>query len=55
MAGMEGVLVRKRNNFRVVLTLEMIMRSVMVEIALADIEPAGRTASGSGLPIAASA
>lgn len=39
MAGAEGILLRKKNGFRVVLTLEMIMRSVIVEIAIEDIEP----------------
>jgi transcription antitermination factor NusG len=40
MAGMEGILLRKRNDFRVVLTLEMIMKSVKVEVELDEIEPA---------------
>jgi transcription antitermination factor NusG len=47
MAGMEGVLLRKRNNYRVVLTLEMIMKSVTVEVEINDIEPAGETADTS--------
>jgi transcription antitermination factor NusG len=42
MAGMEGILLRKKNDFRVVLTLEMIMKSVRVEVELDDIEPVGR-------------
>jgi len=42
MAGLEGVLLRKKNNFRVVLTLEMIMKSVTVEIAMDDIESFGQ-------------
>ncbi|HET8887423.1 MAG TPA: transcription termination/antitermination NusG family protein [Candidatus Angelobacter sp.] len=42
MAGMEGVLLRRKNNFRVVLTLEMIMKSVTVEVEMEDIEPVGR-------------
>jgi transcription antitermination factor NusG len=40
MAGIEGVLVRKKNDFRVVLTLDAIMRSVAVEVDADDIEPA---------------
>ena len=40
MADMIGVLDRQKNAFRVVLTLEMIGRSVAVEVDLADIEPA---------------
>jgi transcription antitermination factor NusG len=43
MAGMEGILVRRKNHFRVVLTLEMIMKSVTVEVELQDIEPVDRT------------
>jgi transcription antitermination factor NusG len=43
MAGMEGVLVRKKSNFRVVFTMEMISRSVTVEVELEDIEPGDRT------------
>jgi transcription antitermination factor NusG len=42
MAGVEGILLRKKNDFRVVLTLEMIMKSVKVEVELDDIEPVGR-------------
>lgn len=40
MAGMEGILLRKKNDFRVVLTLPMIMKSVKVEVGLDEIEPA---------------
>lgn len=39
LAGMAGVLVRKKNNFRVVLTLDLILQSVAVEIGLDEIEP----------------
>jgi transcription antitermination factor NusG len=39
MAGMEGILLRKRSDFRVVLTLQMIMKSVKVEVELDEIEP----------------
>lgn len=42
MAGMEGILLRRKNDFRVVLTLEMIMKSVKVEVEIDDIEPVGR-------------
>jgi transcription antitermination factor NusG len=37
--GMDGVLVRKKNNLRVVLSIEMILQSVAVEIAAEDVEP----------------
>jgi transcription antitermination factor NusG len=38
MAGMEGILTRKKNELRFVLTLEVIMRSVVVEVQADDIE-----------------
>jgi len=40
MTGMEGILLRKKNDFRVVLTLQLIMKSVKVEVELDEIEPA---------------
>lgn len=39
MAGMEGVLLRKKNELRLVLTLDLIQRSVAVEIDAHDVEP----------------
>jgi transcription elongation factor/antiterminator RfaH len=42
MAGMEGILLRKKNDFRVVLTLEMIMKSVKVEVEMENVEPISR-------------
>ncbi len=45
MAGSEGILLRIKNHFRVVLTMEMIMRSVTVEVELKDIEPVSLSAS----------
>lgn len=51
LAGAEGVLVRRKNGFRVVLTVEVIMRSVAVEVDMADVEPAyspGPTANDCG-------
>jgi transcription antitermination factor NusG len=39
MAGVEGVLVRKKNEFRVVLSLDSIMQSVAVEVDGDDVEP----------------
>jgi transcription antitermination factor NusG len=40
MMGMEGVLIRKKNNFRVVLTLDLILQSVAVEVDADDLETA---------------
>lgn len=38
-AGMEGVVVRKKSGFRIVLTLEQIMQSVAIELDEDDVEP----------------
>jgi transcription antitermination factor NusG len=40
MIGMEGVLLRKKNNFRVVLALDAIMQSVSIEVGAEDLEVA---------------
>jgi len=37
-AGMEGIVVRKKSSFRVVLTLELIMQSIAVEVNEDDLE-----------------
>lgn len=39
LEGMEGILVRRRGNFRVVLSIDLIMRSVVVDADLADLLP----------------
>jgi transcription antitermination factor NusG len=39
MEGMEGILLRKKNELRVVLTLDLIERSVAVEVDAQDVEP----------------
>jgi transcription antitermination factor NusG len=39
MAGMDGVLVRRKDKFRVVLSIHLIQRSVAVEVDEAEIEP----------------
>jgi transcription antitermination factor NusG len=38
LAGMSGIVVRKKNNFRVVITVEFIMQSVSVEVDRAELE-----------------
>ena len=50
MTGMEGVLVRKKNNFRVVLALDAIMQSVAVEVDADDLEPVANYAGRVVLP-----
>jgi transcription antitermination factor NusG len=39
LAGFEGIVVRNKNSFRVVMTLEHIMQSYSVEVDLEDLEP----------------
>jgi transcription antitermination factor NusG len=39
LAGMEGILTRRKHQYRVVLSIEAIMRSVAVEVSEFDIEP----------------
>lgn len=41
LAGMEGSLVRLKNELRVVLSLDFILRSIAVEVSELDIEPVG--------------
>lgn len=40
LQGLEGILVRKKKNSRFVISLDLIMRSVAVEIDMAELEPA---------------
>jgi transcription antitermination factor NusG len=39
LAGLEGILVRRKDGFRLVLSIELIMRSVAAEVDEADVEP----------------
>jgi transcription antitermination factor NusG len=39
LAGMEGNLTRRKHEYRVVLSIEAIMRSIAVEVSEFDIEP----------------
>jgi transcription antitermination factor NusG len=50
MMGLEGVLVRKKNNFRVVLALDVIMQCVAVEVDADDLESATKCAGRIVLP-----
>jgi transcription antitermination factor NusG len=43
LMGMEGVLLRKKNGVRMVLSLDHIMRSFSVEVAPHDLDPVGPT------------
>jgi NADH:ubiquinone oxidoreductase subunit K len=37
--GAEGIVVRRKERFRLVLSIDLIMRSVMLEVDEADVEP----------------
>jgi transcription antitermination factor NusG len=42
LQGLEGILVRKKNQFRLVLSVEMLAKSVAVEIDAMDVEPVAK-------------
>jgi transcription antitermination factor NusG len=46
LAGMNGILVRRKNVLRVVLSLDVLLRSIAVEVSEFDIEPAPKRRSG---------
>ncbi|HKV27028.1 MAG TPA: UpxY family transcription antiterminator [Candidatus Acidoferrales bacterium] len=39
LAGMEGVLMRQKSNFRLILSIDLIMRSIAVDVDAADVRP----------------
>lgn len=39
LAGTEGIMIRRKEGFRLVLSIDLIMRSVMLEVDEADVEP----------------
>ena len=49
LAGMEGVVVRKKNSFRVVLTMDAIMQSIAVEVDANELEPLDSSLGASSL------
>jgi transcription antitermination factor NusG len=46
LAGMEGVVVRRKNSLRVVLTMDLIQRSVAVEVDKSELETLDSENSG---------
>jgi len=44
LSGMEGILVRKKNVFRLVLSVDLLSQAVAVEVDAADVEPLGNHA-----------
>jgi transcription antitermination factor NusG len=50
LKGIEGVLVRKKNLFRIVLSMDLLHQSVSVEIDAGDVEPVNLRCSTPGIP-----
>jgi transcription antitermination factor NusG len=50
LSGIEGILVRKKNVFRLVLSVQMLAQSVAVEVEASDVEPVGKKLPVSVLP-----
>jgi len=42
MAGTEGILARKKDRCRLVISIDVLMRSIVVEINVVDVEPVGK-------------
>jgi transcription antitermination factor NusG len=55
LCGVEGILVRRRNSFRLVLSVEMLAQAASVEVDASDVEPVKPSASGRILPMPADA
>ena len=45
LQGLEGILLRKKSSLRVVVAVELIMRSIVVDVDAADLSPAPRSSS----------
>jgi hypothetical protein len=39
LVGVEGIMIRRKERFRLVLSIDLIMRSVVLEVDEADVEP----------------
>ena len=48
MQGMTGILLRRQNKYRVVISVDLIMRSMIVEVEAADVAPIRKVAHGVG-------
>jgi transcription antitermination factor NusG len=51
LQGMRGILLRRRNSYRVVLSLDLIMRSMVVEVDAADVTPIRKIAGDRVTPL----
>jgi transcription antitermination factor NusG len=49
LAGLEGIVLRRKANFRVVLSLELIMRSIAVDVNATDVQPIWHSGEDKGL------
>lgn len=39
LQGLEGILVRRKGNYRVIISMDLIMRSIVVDLDITDLEP----------------
>lgn len=51
LKGLEGILVRKKNLSRLVLSVELLARSIAVEVDIYNVERVKTLTTGSGLPV----
>ena len=52
LTGLEGILVRKKSSFRVVVSVDLIMRSIVVDVDASDLEPLPAETSVNSSPTA---
>ena len=50
LAGLEGILIRKKNFYRLVLSVELLVKSISVEVDVADVERVAGETVGATLP-----
>lgn len=50
LAGIEGIVVRMKSRFRIILTFDLIMRSISVEVGADELEPLGSVAQAQKYP-----
>jgi transcription antitermination factor NusG len=53
LKGLEGILVRRKNDFRLVLSIELLSRSIAVEVGVHDVERVIVSNAGRRLPVIA--
>jgi transcription antitermination factor NusG len=49
LEGVEGILTRKKNMYRLILSVDMLAQAVAVEVHAADVEPCGNNASSESI------